>query len=391
MNNLWIKNTPADFWKLDLQVSADEWEEAARSAYPILELAQPFESVSALMETILGEGQFGESRWKLSPSRRLYYELKPYIPRGLVRALRSRGMKHDAQFPIRFPIEDRYVRFLWKTAECVLTNKGLMSARFPAFWPERGQFAFALRHDVEAEAGCRAVRELASIDEAHGFRSIFNFVAERYPIDPKLIGELQERGHEVGVHGLRHDGKEFFSKARFMQWAPRANRVLAEWNAVTFCAPLTHRQPEWLQTLNIEYDQSFFDTDPHEPMPGGVMTIFPFFVGKFVEMPYTLIQDHTLGMLMHETSPRLWLEKVDFVRQYHGMALLNAHPDYLLHDTLMDIYVSFLRAMQQRGDYWHAVPREVARWWRRRHDLAVSDVKDWATIERVDRQLVVRV
>ena len=43
-----------------------------------------------------------------------------------------------------------------------------------------------------------------------------------------------------------------------------------------------------MRHLEIEYDLSFFDTDPFEPIPGGTMSIWPFFIGHFVELPYTL-------------------------------------------------------------------------------------------------------
>ena len=54
---------------------------------------------------------------------------------------------------------------------------------------------------------------------------------------------------------------------------------------------------DWLHELKIEYDASTFDTDPFEPQPDGVGTIFPFWVtGRqpdegYVEMAYTLPQD----------------------------------------------------------------------------------------------------
>jgi hypothetical protein len=389
VSNLWIKNTPADFWKLDLDVTSEEWEEAVRQAYPHLGLTQPYESLPALMELTLGEGQFGAKRWRLSNNKRLYYLLKPYIPRQFIRFLRSKGVSKDAHYPLRFPIEDRYIRFLRETARRVLVNRGITSAPFAALWPQGKQYAFCIRHDVEEKAGCEYVRELASIDEAHGFRSVFNFVVNRYPVDRDLLSELNERGHEVGVHGLQHDGKDFFSKGVFMQRAPLVNRALAAWDSVTYCAPLTHRQPEWLQALDIEYDQSFFDTDPNEPMVGGVMTIFPFFIGKFVEMPYTLVQDHSLKMLLRETTPRLWLEKVAYVQQNNGMALVNSHPDYLLNDRLRSIYTDFLSEMQRKRDYWHALPRDVARWWRQRYELPVCEAQECGTLRVVNGELAV--
>jgi hypothetical protein len=133
------------------------------------------------------------------------------------------------------------------------------------------------------------------------------------------------------------------------------------------------RNPEWMQALNIEYDLSFFDTDPFEPMPGGVMSIWPFMIGHFVELPYTLPQDCTLFKVLGARTPRCWLEKVDFIERYHGMVLLNAHPDYLQDPDCLRIYTEFLQAMTAREGYWHALPQDVAQWWRKRSEAITDD------------------
>jgi hypothetical protein len=139
-----------------------------------------------------------------------------------------------------------------------------------------------------------------------------------------------------------------------------------------------------MQMLDIEYDGSFFDTDPYEPIAGGTMSIWPFQLGRFVELPYTLAQDYTLAEVLGETTPRLWLEKVEFIRANHGMALLNTHPDYLRKPPTRRIYSEFLAAMRERADFHHALPREIARWWRARSAAtAVQELPD-AAIATID-------
>jgi hypothetical protein len=101
-------------------------------------------------------------------------------------------------------------------------------------------------------------------------------------------------------------------------------------------------------------------------MPGGTMSLWPFFMGRFVELPYTLVQDYTLTSVLGETSPKTWLDKIDFLERYHGMALINSHPDYLSKKTNWEVYNTFLAAMKNRSGYWHALPREMAKWWRNR-------------------------
>jgi peptidoglycan/xylan/chitin deacetylase (PgdA/CDA1 family) len=187
-----------------------------------------------------------------------------------------------------------------------------------------------------------------------------------------FIQELKERGFEVGVHGLKHDGKLFSSRTAFEEQAKKINQYIKKWGASGFRSPFTHRNPDWMQALNIDYDSSFFDTDPFEPIAGGTMSIWPFRMGRFIELPYTLAQDHTLMVTLGENSPRLWLEKVDFIRRYHGMALINTHPDYLRNQKHFSIYEKFLQNMSKQKDYWHALPCKVARWWRARVDLNLT-------------------
>ena len=153
----------------------------------------------------------------------------------------------------------------------------------------------------------------------------------------------------------------------------RINRYLKEWNATGFRAPLTHRQPEWMQALEIEYDLSFFDSDPYEPIPGGTMSIWPFELGHFVELPYTLVQDHTLTTVLKHKTPRLWLQKVKFIQDYCGMVLVNTHPDYLRAADTWMVYVEFLQEMKKIRDFWPSLPRDVARWWRARAQVESID------------------
>jgi peptidoglycan/xylan/chitin deacetylase (PgdA/CDA1 family) len=371
MTDLYHANTPASFWKLLIEPAPTEadWDHAVRAAaceLPESATAGGTDIKTLLMKT-LGEGQFGSDHFQLSTPKQLYYAVKPLIPRWLSRLMRQayRGSAERA-FPLDWPIELRYARFQWAIVCHLLERLNRPSARYIEFWPSGHPYAFVLTHDVETEAGQAYVRAVADLDAAYGFRSSFNFVPERYPLDYHLIDELRERGFEIGVHGLKHDGKDFRSRAEFLRRAARINQHLRELGAVGFRAPLTHRQPEWMQSLEIEYDLSFFDTDRYEPMSGGTMCLWPYTIGRFVELPYTLVQDYTLTAVLKQTTPRLWLEKVDVIRRYSGLALVNVHPDYLRQPRVQQVYEDFLQAMRRRADFWHALPRDVARWWRAR-------------------------
>jgi peptidoglycan/xylan/chitin deacetylase (PgdA/CDA1 family) len=394
MTNLWSSNNPAGFWLFKEEMPDDKWRTAIDMALPALALPDQPIDVDDLLALVLGEGQFGPQHWRLGTAGRLYYVMKPILPGGLrhlLQRLRSPAVQTD--FRLEWPIEDRYARFQWEVARQLLLVTGKPHLTFRSFWPAGREFAFVITHDVETEQGQAFVQAVADLDESHGFRSSFYFVPERYPLDQDLLEDLRERGFEIGVHGLRHDGKLFKSHAELMRRAERINGYLRDLDAVGFRSPLMMRHPEWLQALEIEYDLSFFDTDPFQPVPGGTMSIWPFVLGRFVELPYTLTQDCVLTTILGETSPKLWLEKLDFIEKYHGMALVNTHPDYLRDSTTWQIYDDFLRSVREKGGYWHALPREAARWWRARSqtvDGASAPDLTWGRLELNGENLHVR-
>jgi len=372
---LYEANAPQAFWRLmrDPLPTVEEWTaaiDAASTSLPPSAVREGTE-ITVLLGQILGEGQFGSGHWNLGLAKRIYYQLKPLLPRGMTRIMRQiHAISAQHSFPLRWPIEDRYARFQWEIVRQLLNLCGDNALEFVYFWPHGHQFAFALTHDIETAEGQAAVRMVADLEEELGYRSSFNFVPERYELDHGLMGELRARGFEIGVHGLTHDGRLFSSRGEFMRRAARINEYLKELDAVGFRAPLTHRHPEWMQALEIEYDSSFFDTDPFEPIPGGTMSIWPFQIGRFVELPYTLPQDYTLTAIMREKTSRVWLQKVKFIKDHYGMALVNTHPDYLKAPEAWRVYEGFLHAIRRMGDYWNALPRDIARWWQAR---ATSD------------------
>jgi len=292
---------------------------------------------------------------------RLYYHLKPHLPWRWRMALRRVWARRR-----RESFKD-----VWPINEAA----GQPPAGW-AGWPEGKQFAFVLTHDVEGEKGLSRSRELADLDASFGFRSCFNFIPEgEYVVPPDLRAQLSQDGFEVGVHDLKHDGFLYQSRKKFQAQAQQINRYLKEWNATGFRSGFMHHNLEWFKDLEIQYDASTFDTDPFEPQPDGVDTIFPFWVpgkngGGYVELPYTLVQDFNLFIVLQEESIEIWKKKLAWIAARGGMALLIVHPDYLhfsggspaADEFPASRYSDFLRHVQKTyaGSYWNALPREVS-------------------------------
>src|SRR6266566_1432990 len=334
---------------------------------------------------------------------RLYYSIKPLVPASIRMAIRR-----------WFAFKNRKrVLDTWP----ILPGSEKPPKDWPG-WPEGKQFALVLTHDVEGRCGLEACRHLMELELKLGFRSSFNFIPEgEYRVSGQLREELMRNGFEIGVHDLHHDGKLYRSRRSFTRKATRINQYLKDWGAVGFRSGSMLHKLDWLHDLEVTYDASTFDTDPFEPQPDGVNTIFPFWVPRpgaepdggpedrgrrpevrgrrtpasdlrpharhvpepstgilrrtgYVELPYTLAQDSTLFLLFGEGHPDSWFKKLDWIARHGGMALVNVHPDYMRFDGQkcrprtfpVEFYDRFLKYARQKygKSLWNPLPKEVA-------------------------------
>ncbi len=306
---------------------------------------------------------------------RIYYGLKPFVPQALRTAIRRK-------LAMRLR---KHVGGVWP----IMPGSEDPPQNWPG-WPGGKKFALILTHDVESKTGLSRCRSLMQLEQDLGFRSSFNFIPEgSYRVPAELREELTASGFEVGIHDLKHDGRLFFSRRKFMRRAARINGYAREWGASGFRSGFMLRNLDWLHDLDVQYDASTFDTDPFEPQPQGRHTIFPFWVPNpngdsisyqrsavnpaskgYVELPYTLPQDFTLFVLLQEKTPEIWMRKLDWIAQHGGMALVDVHPDYLCLDYAIATsreypvahYKSFLEYVSRHyeGAFWNTTPRKVA-------------------------------
>jgi peptidoglycan/xylan/chitin deacetylase (PgdA/CDA1 family) len=303
-----------------------------------------------------------------------YYAIKPMLPRRVQLALRRRLAPYQArrQFP-SWPIETSRVDELKSRLRAELDATGSDRVPFLNFWPAHHRVAVILTHDVEGPCGVQNISRVLEVEQRHGLRSSWNFVAEDYAIEPGTFASLRAAGCEIGLHGLHHDGLLFKDRASFLAQLPRIHEVMREWGAVGFRSPATHRQAAWMAELGCLYDSSFPDTDPFEPQPGGCCSIWPFFFGDLVELPITMIQDHTLFEILRDTGIARWVQKADWLAANHGLINVLVHPDYLLDERRLALYEQLLAHLSGLAGAWHALPRDVAAWWRCRAHLQRGD------------------
>ena len=316
----------------------------------------------------------------------LYFRLKPLIPRSIRLGVRRSLAVRKLQL----------VRDTWP----IMPGSERPPKGWPG-WPEGKKFAFVLTHDVESAVGLDRVRQLAELEMELGFRSSFNLVPEGdYRVTKELRDWLTGNAFEVAVHDIHHDGMLFRSRKDFNQRAPLINHYLKEWDAVGFRSAFMMRRLNWLHDLDIAYDMSTFDTDPFEPQPDGMNTIFPFWTPRrsevggpkpevgslnsrlstinhrrsgYVELPYTMPQDSTLFLVLKHGDAEIWERKLKWLCSIEGMVLMNVHPDYIgFSGSLRSrnvfpsrLFEDFLRKVstEYRGQYWNPKPGELAAWY----------------------------
>ena len=293
---------------------------------------------------------------------RVYYHIKPLLSRRVQLLIRGAVARQKRKLcRASWPIDPA----------CCHPPAGF------AGWPEGKRFAVILTHDVDTARGVARCEQLMELEQELGFRSSFNFVAHDYHLPPELRHKLVREGFEVGLHGLEHNRKLYESESTFTAQVKEINAYLKEWGAVGFRSPCVYHNFDWLHALDITYEASAFDTDPFEPQSDALGTIFPVHHTKvpgreYVILPYTLPQDFTMFLLFREQDISIWKQKLRWIAEHGGVALVITHPDYMSFDAdpgfdeyHPDRYRDLLTHIEDEygGEYWHVLPRDLASFW----------------------------
>ncbi len=302
---------------------------------------------------------------------RAYYMIRPFLPRPVqiwIRRMlaKAQGSPTFPRWPMETALHDLYAWLFDLLAGFAGTPVPWIDV-----WPDGHTWAIVLTHDVETRTGYERVRHLRDVERGVGLVSSWNFVPlrmpehDRYEVKASMLRDLRREGCEVGVHGLHHDGRDLESFRTLVERLPAIRSFAERWEAVGFRAPATQRDWDLMPLLGFDYDSSFSDSAPYEPIPGGCCSYLPFLNEDLVELPITLAQDHTLFAILGERDGSSWLEKASAVRGLGGMVLVLTHPDYT-DDVMLQAYRQLLEAFADDPGAWRALPREVSAWWRRR-------------------------
>jgi len=308
--------------------------------------------------------------------QKTYYCLRPLLPVSVRKHLQRLFLRNwDRLFFPRWPVDTTVEQILERLLVLILSSQKLERIPFIWFWPEGALSCAVVTHDVETQGGLGFASRLMDLDEAFGIKSSFQIVPEgQYPVSDNFLNTIRTRGFEVGIQDLNHDGNLFDDHEEFLLQAQSINAYLQKYGAQGFRSGRLYRNADWYEALDISYDMSIPNVAHLEPQRGGCCTVFPYFVGRVLEIPLTTIQDYSLFHILGEYSVDLWKRQIALIMEKNGLVSFIVHPDYITEKRALEAYKALLRHLsdlRSEGKVWTALPREVNRWWRERSQTKV--------------------
>ena len=245
-------------------------------------------------------------------------------------------------------------------------------------------------HDVETSAGRDFCPHLMDLNDMFGIKTAFQIVPEkRYSIPQSFLDSIRERGFELNVHDLNHDGHLMEDREEFLHRAKHINAHGRRFGALGFRSAMLYRNIDWYEALDFSYDMSVPNVAHLDPQRGGCCTVFPFFNGKMLELPVTMAQDYSLFHILKDYSIGLWKQQISLIREKHGLMQIIIHPDYIREKAARRVYTEllcYLSELRAGGETWIALPSEAAAWWRLRNELKLVNERGSWRIEGEGRQ-----
>lgn len=306
--------------------------------------------------------------------RNAYYAVRPLLPVAVRKHLQRVALRGWDQRPFpSWPVDHTVDSIFEKLLTLTLQASRSKAIPFIWFWPEGASAAAVMTHDVETARGRDSCSALMDLNDSFGIKSSFQFVPEeRYTTPQQLLRLIRERGFEVNIHDLNHDGHLFRNRQEFLRRAAKINHYVREFRAAGYRSGVLYRNPDWYDAFQFSYDMSFPNVAHLDPQTGGCCTTKPFFIGKILEIPVTAAQDYTLFHILQQYSTQLWKKQIELISQNHGVLNFVVHPDYVMEPRERKIYAELLEhlsGLRRDADLWIALPGEVNAWWRARDKM----------------------
>lgn len=333
-------------------------------------------------ETYIGDWRHSES---MSGLARMYYCIRPVLPVRVRAQLQKFHLRDWRNLPFPHWPVDRSVANLMEQLLLLSVRTSGEQIPFIWFWPEGASSCAIMTHDVETELGRDFCRKLMDVNDSFGIKASFQVIPEqRYSVSPEFLNSIRQRGFEIVVHDLNHDGHLYRDRKQFLDRAGKINAYGKQYGAEGFRAGVLYRKQLWYDALSFSYDMSVPNVAHLDPQRGGCCTVMPYFLGDILELPVTTTQDYTLFNILNDYSIDLWKRQIELVMEKHGLMSFIVHPDYIVADRERSIYEELLKhlvELREEKGVWITTPGEVNRWWRQRAKMRLVERSDGWEIE----------
>ena len=312
-----------------------------------------------------------------------YYLIRPLLPVGVRKYIQKWRLRGWDQLPFpHWPVDRTVDQILEQVMLLSLRSQSADRIPFIWFWPDGANSCAIMTHDVETAMGRDSCGHLMDMDEASGIKAAFEIVPQqRYEVTSDFLKSIRQRGFEIVVHDLNHDGRLFSNREQFLERVASINAYKEQFGSIGFRAAVLYRKQSWFNDLNFDYDMSVPNVAHLDPQRGGCCTVMPYFVGKILELPVTTTQDYTLFHILNDYSINLWQKQIDLIMEKHGLISFIVHPDYIGGDRERKVYealLNHLASLRKERALWITTPGEVNRWWRQRAEMElVEDSHGW--------------
>ena len=173
----------------------------------------------------------------------MYYFLRPILPidvRKRLQKLRLNGWR-DLQFP-HWPVDHTVDTLFEQLLTKSLQSTGNREIPFIWFWPDGASSCAIMTHDVETASGRDFCSQLMDINDSFGIQASFQVVPEgRYDVPSAYLNSIRDRGFELNIQDLNHDGRLFTSHRQFLSRAGKINSYAREYGRKGF-GPLSYTE-----------------------------------------------------------------------------------------------------------------------------------------------------
>jgi peptidoglycan/xylan/chitin deacetylase (PgdA/CDA1 family) len=187
-------------------------------------------------------------------------------------------------------------------------------------------------------------------------------------LNENAVRELYEKGHEIGMHGLTHDGKlRLDNQQELVKQLESGKRVFNDLgvDVVSFRSPWALRSSilhSALHQAGFQVDSSYPDIDtlgttggrngieynrPYRPFH---RTTTGFAVTQIWEIPSTGPQDVQIIEDIRATQDQvleIWKRKAEFCQDFGGVFTHHSHPIHVIKH--LEAYAKIIRHLKQNG------------------------------------------